>query len=79
MSSESTDTQFYFSITDNYLNSASHSFEAAAGFDETFMIQLAAALNGLTWPEGCTWNITKNVIDTTSYTPDYTQDPPVFD
>ena len=54
--------------------------DAQSGYTDGFMISLAQALKGLTWPVGQTpqVSLTKTVREDDTYTADLTAVPPVF-
>lgn len=78
MSFQSTSTVYTVNMNDaaTYIQGT---FNQNNGFTDAFMLELGAALNGLTWPSGTSFQIGKQVIVETAYNADYAQNPTVFD
>lgn len=78
MSSESATDQYQVSITGSLNGLAVGNFTSGDGWTDEFAIAFAQALNGLQWPGGNAFSITKSHIDTTQSQLDLTQNPPAF-
>ncbi len=48
------------------------------GVDDAFMLNLAKTLEGLSWPTGTTFTLTKSARSEADFTADLTVTPPVF-
>jgi hypothetical protein len=79
MSTESDNTNCQVVFTGIYETEIATINTAIDGWTDDFMLQLAEAISGLTFPEGCSIKVQKAVDVLTTYDADTTVSPAVFD
>lgn len=80
MSSTSSDTSYslFISVGNSGDYDIGISMDSGSGIDDDFALSVATALQGLTWPTGTTFQLTKQAVSETSYTADLAASPAVF-
>jgi hypothetical protein len=78
MSTESDNTDYQIRLTGLY-DTEIATLSVIDGWTEEFLLQLAEAISGLTFPSGCSIQVQKLVDVLTTYDADTTVSPAVFD
>lgn len=78
MSTENDNTNYQILFTGTY-DKEIVTLNTFDGWTEDFFLQLAEAISGLTFPDGCSIQVQKTVDVLTTYNADTTVSPAVFD